>query len=87
MKLDQRGNYSWADELGFHSATQNDSNVIKWLSENNTPEAADPIPEAPITVSPRQIRQALTSSDLRGQVESAVAAGQLHALFDLAASL
>jgi hypothetical protein len=39
-------------------------------------EALRPVPQAlPIVVSPRQIRQALTASGLRSQVESAVAAG------------
>jgi hypothetical protein len=40
-----------------------------------TIEPADPIPPQPIIVSPRQIRQALTASNLRSQVESAVSSG------------
>ncbi len=40
-----------------------------------TIEPADPTPPQPIIVSPRQIRQALTASNLRSQVESAVANG------------
>lgn len=46
---------------------------LKWVSQGNTPEpaTADIIP--PITVSPRQIRQALTQRNKRAQVEAAVA--------------
>lgn len=40
-----------------------------------TIEPADPIPPQPIIVSPRQIRQALTASGLRANVELAVANG------------
>lgn len=40
-----------------------------------TIEPADPLPPQPIIVSPRQIRQALTASDLRENVELAVANG------------
>ncbi len=36
---------------------------------------ADPVPVEPIIVSPRQIRQALTATGLRSQVEAAIAAG------------
>ena len=43
--------------------------------EEYTPEPYIAPPLAPIVVSPRQIRQALTQVNLRTQVESAVAAG------------
>ena len=49
---------------------------LQWLLEGNTPLPADPVPPAPIaSISPRQIRQALTRAGLRTAVEAAVAAG------------
>ena len=48
---------------------------LQWLSRGNTPEPAGPIPVPPISVSPRQIRQALTAAGIRAQVEVVVAAG------------
>jgi hypothetical protein len=46
---------------------------LAWLAAGNTPTPADPVPVPVIVVSPRQIRQALTASGLRAQVESAIA--------------
>lgn len=48
---------------------------LTWIDEGNTPEPIDQPPNAIRIVSPRQIRQALTASGLRAQVEAAVAAG------------
>lgn len=45
---------------------------LKWVSQGNTPEPADADTIPPIAVSPRQIRQALTQSNKRAQVEAAV---------------
>ena len=48
---------------------------LSWLDEGNTPEPAAPIPVYIPVISPRQIRQALTRSGLRQQVEDVVASG------------
>lgn len=46
---------------------------LKWLSLGNTPDPADTEPVCYLSVSPRQIRQALTQSNKRSEVEAAVA--------------
>lgn len=54
---------------GWHGANQpTDAQVQAWYAAYQ-----EPVP--PISVSPRQIRQALTAVGLRAQVEAAVASG------------
>lgn len=49
---------------------------LAWLEAGNTPQPADKPAAAPLqSVSPRQIRQALTRVGLRATVEGAIAAG------------
>lgn len=47
----------------------------EWVAAGNTPKPADKPPVVYITVSPRQIRQALTRLSLRDQLEAAVVVG------------
>lgn len=49
-----------------------------WLAAGHEPEPADPEPKPIISVSPWQIRKALTAMSLRDQVETAVAASALE---------
>ena len=55
---------------------------LTWLAEPNTPDPA-PIPSTvPITITPYQIRAALTLANLRTQVEAAVSASTNQSLKD-----
>jgi hypothetical protein len=63
------------DGISRMSCSIDNDEFKAWLAEGNTPLPADPVPVPPLVVSPRQIRQALTASNLRTQVEDAVAAG------------
>ena len=44
----------------------------QWVTDGNTPEAADEPPVEPITVTAAQLRKALTQAGLRTAVEDAV---------------
>ena len=46
---------------------------LAWLAEGNVPDPSDPVVAHPLSVSPRQIRQALTAAGLRTSVEDAIA--------------
>ena len=48
---------------------------LEWLAEGNAPEPDDPLPVVHPSLTPRQIRMALTRAGLRTEVEAAVAAG------------
>ena len=49
---------------------------LVWLSEGNTPDPADPIPQSVLSCSPWQIRKKLNEEGLRSAVESYVASEQ-----------
>ena len=51
----------WEDSQGYHSAFMEDERVKAWLSEGNTPEPADPLPNPRIA----EIQSALAQLDLK----------------------
>ena len=63
------------DGISRSSCSIENEQYLAWLAEGNTPEPADLVPVFIPSVSPRQIRQALTATGLRDQVEYAVSQG------------
>lgn len=63
-------------ETGAFVNPETNAEYVAWIAEGNTPlpYVAPPTP-VPTSISPRQIRQALTRKGLRAAVEAAVAAG------------
>lgn len=61
--------------IPFAEGNSDYAEYLKWLSEGGVPLSADPPAPIIYTVSPRQLRQALTIVGLRAQVENIVAAG------------
>ena len=55
---------------------------LVWVAAGNVPTPADPVPVQPLTVTPYQIRAALTQAGLRAQAEAFVASSTNQSVKD-----
>lgn len=75
FKLDILGQFALKLGTNEWHNVESSAEYLAWLAEGNMPEPADAAPIVHPSLTPRQIRQALTRAGLRTEVEAAVAAG------------